>query len=75
MMEELQYTLPIYWASYIINGDPTSLADGEQEEIDEYVKSIGSPSFTDISDDKWFAYSNDATTIGGEVCIYYTTSN
>ena len=72
MPELNEYILPIYWASYIINGDATGLRDGEQEEIDEYFKSVGNPYIVSVGDEYWFAHRNDATKLGGDVCSYYS---
>ena len=72
MPELNEYILPIYWASYIINGDATSLGDGEQEEIDEYFRGVGNPHIVSIGDEYWFAHRNDANNLGGDVCSYYS---
>jgi len=72
MPELNEYILPMYWASYIINGDATGLRDGEQEEIDEYFKKMGNPYIVSIGDEYWFADRNDATKLGGDVCSYFS---
>jgi hypothetical protein len=68
--EVVEYTLPIYWASYLINGDASGLGDGEQEEIDEWVEREGNPEFVDVGEETWFARYNDATNMGGDVATY-----
>ena len=68
-IETIEYTLPAYWATYLINGDFSGLEDGEQETIDAYIRAEGNPHFTDCGE-QYFAHSNDATTLGGDVCDY-----
>ena len=65
----VKYTLPMYWASYLINGDATGLEDGEQEQIDAWCKSEGNPWFVDVGE-HYFARRNDATNLGGNVAEY-----
>ena len=70
--ELIKFTLPIYWACYLINGDADGLEEGEQEEIDAFVekeregKAI---SWADVSE-SWFAHNNDANGLGGDVATY-----
>jgi len=70
--EVINFTLPIYWACYLINGDADGLNDGEQEEIDAFVekerdgKAI---SWADVSE-PWFAHNNDANGLGGDVATF-----
>ena len=63
------YTLPMYWASYLINGCADSLEDGEQAEIDAYLESEGNPLIVDCGESQ-FSWRNDATNMGGDVCEY-----
>ena len=63
------YTLPMYWASYLINGCADSLEDGEQAEIDAYLESEGNPLIVDCGESH-FSWRNDATNMGGDVCEY-----
>ena len=63
------YNLPVYWASYLINGCPDSLEDGERGEIDAYLESEGHPCFVDCGPSH-FSRGNDATNLGGNVCEY-----
>ena len=80
-MKFIEYTLPIYWASYLINGDATGFdiantpADPEagtreQEEIDAWVAKEGNPQFVSVSEISYYAHSNDATVLGGDVATY-----
>jgi hypothetical protein len=75
--EEVEvFELPVYWASYLINGDATSLEDGEQEVVDAWLKDLvasyeAAVSVVDCSEDQWFSHRNDATNLGG-MCCHYT---
>ena len=87
-MKLIEYTLPIYWASYLINGDATGFdiattpedpeaGTRDKQEIDNWLASEGNPQFTGVSEDTWFAHTNDATALGGDVATYtayFTTS-
>jgi hypothetical protein len=66
------YSLPVYWASYLINGDASGLEDGEQAEIDAWLASLPYGwECVDVSEDSDFRRSNDATDLGGD-CADYT---
>lgn len=70
-LKPITYTLPAYWACYLINGDATGLVDGEQEQIDSFLKREGLPAPVSCSDEQWFARDNDACTgLGGDVMNY-----
>ena len=68
-VSNIEYTLPAYWASYLINGDSSGLEEWELELIDDYVGREGNPQFVDCGE-QYFARDNDATSIGGDVCDY-----
>ena len=76
-LEEAEvFELPIGWASYLINGDATSLDDDEQKVGDAWLKETSDHYNADIavvdcSEDQWFSYRNDATELGG-MCCHYT---
>jgi hypothetical protein len=63
------YDLPMYWACYLINGDASGLEDGEQSTIDAWIETENSPWFVDVGE-SFFAWGNDATNMGGDVCQY-----
>ena len=69
MTEITRYTLPAYWASYLINNDTTSLEDGEQETIDAFLEREGIAFVHDCGEPS-FAHCNAATSLGGDVCEY-----
>ena len=64
-----RYTLPAYWASYLINNDATGLEDGEKETIDAFLAREGIAIVHDCNESS-FSHCNDATGIGGDVCEY-----
>jgi hypothetical protein len=71
-IETIEYTLPAYWASYLINGDASGLEDGEKEGIDAFLDTESNPrrlSFCDVGE-PYFARRNDANTLGGDVADY-----
>ena len=68
-LETMSYTLPMYWASYLINGDASGLEDGEQAVIDAFLEREGNPHFCDCGE-SYFSWHNDATSLGGDVCDY-----
>ena len=40
-MQEIKQELPIYWASYLMNGDSSGLEDQEEKLINETLKQLG----------------------------------
>ena len=69
-MRTVTYTLPIYWASYLINGDDSGLEPGEKEEIDAFLEKEGNIEFVGVSEEYGFSHSNDANSLGGDVATY-----
>lgn len=73
-MKTITYTLPAYWASYLINGDASGLEDSDEEQIRAFMAShrdIGS--CMDCSEESWFSHRNDANALGGDVCEFTFT--
>ena len=79
-IETITYKLPAYWASYLINGDASGFdiantpdnpnaGDDELATIDSFLQSEGEPNFVDCGE-QYFSWTNDATTLGGDVCDY-----
>lgn len=63
--------LPAYWASSIFNGDDSGLEAGEREQIDTFIKREGLEGWTEADcGESYFSHSNDATSLGGDVCEY-----
>ncbi len=67
-----RFELPTYWASSLVNGDDSGLEPGEDKQILAFLDREGLTNWTcaDVSERSWFAHSNDATTLGGDVSRY-----
>jgi len=68
-IETITYKLPAYWASYLINGDASGMEESELETVDSFLQSESEPNFVDCGE-QYFSWTNDATTLGGDVCDY-----
>jgi hypothetical protein len=69
-MKTIEYTLPEFWASYLINGDASGLEDSEQNEIDEFLKNENLGFCLSCSDESEFKWRNDANNLGGNCLVY-----
>jgi hypothetical protein len=47
--DQVEFTAPAYWASYLINGDDSGLEPGEKERADQYLKKEGIRSVLDVA--------------------------
>lgn len=67
-----RYDLPSCWASYLVNGDDSGIEDSDKQAADQFVAKEGLQGWCgpDVSERTWFARSNDATRIGGDVARY-----
>jgi hypothetical protein len=66
------YSLPSYWASYLVNGDASDMEDDDQAECDAFLASIPYGfACVDVSDESDFRHSNDAGTLAGD-CADFT---
>jgi hypothetical protein len=59
-MKTEEYKLPMYWASYLINGDASGLFDKEQEEIERFLSRKGLGACLDCSEEPEFLWSQGA---------------
>ena len=66
-MQTHTYTLPAYWASYLINGDASGNSDDDIAEIDAFCYANGLGWASDCTNLNEFAPSNDANSVGGAV--------
>lgn len=66
------YTLPTYWASYLVNGDGSGYEDEEIAEIDEWMKRMELPAPCDVDlDNAYFTHGHCANrNQGADVCVY-----
>lgn len=69
-MNTKTFTLPEYWASYLINGDFSGLDIVEKASIDTFLAAHPNLSCVDCSDEAWFQWRNDWNTTGGNVLEY-----
>lgn len=68
--DTLEYTLPAYWAPYLINDDPSGLENSEIAEIDTFLKDKNLPGPVGVSEESEFKHSNDANNLGADCLIY-----
>jgi hypothetical protein len=69
------WTLPTYWASYLINSDPSGLSDQDIQDCDKFISDqleAGCESMSCIEvGESYFSHRNDATGyIGGDVAEF-----
>lgn len=67
--ELLEYTLPDYLASYLVNGDSSSLTDNEIKEIDAFLEKEG-VAVLEMKEDSSFRYSNDLNRLGSNCSTF-----
>ena len=71
-MQEIKQELPIYWASYLMNGDSSGLENQEEKLIDETLKQLGLTNCVDVLEDinfKW-GISYLPALLGDDYCTY-----
>lgn len=66
-MKPETYTLPAYWASYLVNADSSGMEDEEIKEVDRFIERNGLGLCVGIGNDKTFSWYNDANSLGGAV--------
>lgn len=66
-LQSIEYTLPAYWASYLINQDASGISDEDKRQADEFLAEKGLPGACSCSDESRFSWRNDATNLGGDV--------
>ena len=69
-LKHVEYTLPVYWASYLINGDDSSISPLDKAACDAFHAKHHLPSPVSCDDEPRFSWRNDATNLGGEVCDF-----
>ena len=64
--------LPIYWASYLVNGDASGLEDGEENQVQETLEYLELDKWicVDVKDDISFEYPFLPDLLGGDYCTY-----
>ena len=67
----IDYLLPAYWASYLMNGDASGLETGERERIGAFLKSEGLSSPVDCESESSFCRSCDAPgELAGDMLLF-----
>ena len=66
----VEYTLPAYWASYLINGDDSGIQAWQRKEIDEFLKREKLGPAVGVSEETYFKRYNDYNMSGGDVATY-----
>jgi hypothetical protein len=56
MMTFVKMKMPVYWASYLINGDASGLEPGEADHIERYLSKEGVRHVLDVSDEPHFTH-------------------
>ena len=71
---ETSVRLPIYWASYLANGDGSGLEENEETTIHETLEwadlSLSDHQCVDVLDDSSFEYSYIPGLLAGDYCTY-----
>lgn len=73
------YILPSHWRSAFTDGDYTGLSDEEESEVescaDWLCSQLGNADCVGISEEEWFATSNDWDSTAGDVMEYTFITN
>ena len=71
MIRTEDFLLPAHWASYLINGDATSLTDAEQQDIDEWcIAHAPGPCVNADVANADFTYMGDDGPLGADRCAF-----
>ena len=69
----MRFTLPEYWASYLINGDASGVSDEEKASVDRFIEVNELQRWTcaDVSEHTWFSRWCDAPgQLAGTMALY-----
>ncbi len=64
------YTLPKYYACYLMYGDFSGLTEDEIKQIDRFVEREKLGWLVNISEESYFKHFNDLDNLGNDVCEY-----
>lgn len=67
MLRTRTFTLPAFYASFLVNGDASSLNVAEVGEIKRFMAKRNLFNCVDCSEDSWFSWRNDLNNLGGDV--------
>ena len=68
-IETVTYSMPVYWASYLINGDASGIDDDEIAEADAAIEDIGLGAPVDVGESE-FRHSGDYGHLAGDYADY-----
>ena len=72
-LTEVNFDLPIYWATYIMYADESGLEDGEKEIIDEILEDLEVTNCIDVLDNQYlelYPPNYMPSGMGGDYCTY-----
>ena len=73
-IKETKIRLPIYWASYLANGDASGLEENEEKTIHETLEwadlSLTNHQCVDVLEDVHFEYPFIPRLLAGDYCTY-----
>jgi hypothetical protein len=75
--DRITFTLPTYYAGYLINSDPAGLTQQEFDDIERFVQEIAQEQnvhIVSMDDDNHFAGSNDLNNVGGDCSTFVAIS-
>ncbi len=69
--QTFDYVLPAYWASYLINGDDSGMSEQDKTDCAAFLKreNLKASDCIDCGPE-CFCAQNDATSLGGDTCLY-----
>ena len=67
-IKTVEYTLPNYWASALINGDDSGLDDDENATLAAWLNNHPNLSCIDVADDSSFTAWHDARAYNVKAC-------
>lgn len=67
-----EYTLPAYWASYLINGDASGLSPDDKANADSFLQrnALHRDNFIDCGEEFFSSRSDDSRSLAGDMCLY-----
>jgi hypothetical protein len=66
-MRTRNFVLPAHFASYLINGDASSLSMDDVDAIEHFMAKRNLLGCIDCSEESWFSRSNDLENLGSDV--------
>lgn len=70
MLKPIEYTLPVYWASYLINGDDSGIDPADKAQADEFLKAHNLPSPVSVGESFFDKSCDCPAVLAGEMADY-----